>query len=192
VTDQTGGALAFARHRRKYALVERERRFLLASPPEAAPGTEARKIVDRYIVATRLRLRRVEPGSGPPELKLTQKVPAGQPGPVQELISTIYLSQTEYDVLAALPADVLSKTRYSVPPLGIDVFDAPRQGLVLAEAEFPDDDALAAFEPPAGIVAEVTADARFTGGQLARAQRGDLLSWLADYGIKPAAGDRAP
>ncbi len=93
-------------------------------------------ITDRYLVGTRLRLRRAVFPDGDCELKLTQKVPLPRPGGVQGLITNTYLSPTEYDLLASLPAAVLSKTRCSVPPLGVDVFDGPLRGLVLAEAEF--------------------------------------------------------
>jgi hypothetical protein len=34
---------------------------------------------------------------------------------------------------AALPAEMLSKKRLSVPPLSIDVFDPPLRGLVMAD-----------------------------------------------------------
>jgi CYTH domain-containing protein len=80
---------------------------------------------------------------------------------------------------------VLSKTRFSVPPLGIDVFDPPLHGLILAEAEFTTDEAALSFRPPASCIAEVTGDARFTGGHLVQADRQDLLAWLAEYGIEP-------
>ena len=41
----------------KYAVVERERRFLVSKLPDVAH--ERRRIVDRYISGTRLRLREV-------------------------------------------------------------------------------------------------------------------------------------
>jgi CYTH domain-containing protein len=173
--------------RGKYARVERERRFLLAGPPSAAAVTASRRITDRYLPGTRLRLRRVDySGSGARELKLTQKVPAARPGLVQGLITSIYLSAAEYDLLASLPAEVLSKRRLSVPPLGIDVFDPPLHGLVMADAEFSTDEAARSFPLPPAAVAEVTEDARFTGGSLVRARRRELLAWLADYGIELA------
>ncbi|MER6288416.1 hypothetical protein [Streptomyces sviceus] len=143
-------------------------------------------ITDRYLVGTRLRLRRAErPDVDGCELKLTQKVPADRAGAVQGLITNTYLSPAEYDLLASLPAAVLFKTRFSVPPLGVDVFDGPLQGLVLAEAEFTSDEEALAFVPPAECVAEVTDDARFTGGRLVGASREDLVAWLAEYGIRP-------
>ena len=111
-------------------------------------------------------------------------MPAGRPGAVQGLITTAYLSRAEYEVLARLPAEVLGKTRLSVGPLGIDVFDPPLDGLVMADAEFSTDEAAQAFRQPPEAVAEVTDDARFTGGSLVRTRRHDLLAWLAEYGIE--------
>ena len=168
----------------KYARVERERRFLLAAAPTEGITTR-RQITDRYLLGTRLRLRRAcNPDTGSCELKFTQKLPAEQPGYVQGLITNTYLSAAEYDLLATLPAAVLSKTRLSLPPLGIDVFDPPLHGLVLAEVEFATDDQARSFHPPLESVAEVTDDPRFTGGSLVQAHRRELLGWLADYGIR--------
>ncbi len=182
MTGQAGSARGAAAGG-KYARVERERRFLMAAAPIEGI-TQRRQITDRYILGTRLRLRRVRDlATGSCELKFTQKLPAEQPGHVQGLITNTYLSPAEYDLLATLPAAVLSKTRLSVPPLGVDVFSPPLHGLVLAEAEFETDEQARSFRPPLEPLAEVTDDARFTGGSLVKAHRHDLLAWLADYGI---------
>jgi hypothetical protein len=63
--------------------------------------------------------------------KLTQKIPAldGWPG----LISTTYLNEEEFALLSTLPGSAQRKTRYSIPPFGVDVFDPPLVGLILAE-----------------------------------------------------------
>ncbi|WP_051450726.1 hypothetical protein [Actinospica robiniae] len=115
----------------KYAQIERERRFLLAVAPDEGI-TRQRRITDRYLLGTRLRLRPVcdletacDLESGVCELKFTQKVLAGEPGHVQGLITNTYLSEAEYDLLATLPAAMLAKTRLSIPRLGVDVFDPP-------------------------------------------------------------------
>jgi CYTH domain-containing protein len=108
----------------------------------------------------------------------------GQQAAVQGLITNTYLSAVEYDVLVSLSAVVLTKTRFSVPPLGVDVFEPPLHGLVLAEAEFTSDEAARAFVPPQECVAEVTDDVRFTGGKLVGASRRDLLARLTEYGIR--------
>jgi CYTH domain-containing protein len=170
------------RPRDKYAPAERERRFLLSAPPAAGEVLVTRRLTDRYLTGTRLRLRHSQRlDTGEVELKLTQKVPLQAPGPVQGWITNTYLSPDEYDVLATLAAVTLSKTRYSVPPLGIDVFDGHLAGLVMAEAEFDSDDDCRAFTPPPRCLHEVTTDPRFTGGRLVHATRPELLAWLNDY-----------
>ena len=95
-------------------------------------------------------------------------MPAGRRGFIQGLITNTYLSAAEYDLLASLPAEVLSKTRLSVPPLSIDVFNPPLHGLVLADVEISTDEAAYSFLLPPAAIAEVTDDARFTGGSLVR------------------------
>ena len=167
----------------KYALVERERRFLLAGPL-AEPSIGVVAITDRYLTGTRLRLRRSAAATQQGEevvSKLTQKIPS--PGGGSGLITTIYLNEEEYRSLAVLPAAVLHKTRHSVPPLGIDVFDGHLSGLFMAEAEFPSDEEMVEFSPASFVIAEVTGDQRFTGGHLVTATRDDLAEALADYGL---------
>ena len=141
----------------KYAQVERERRFLLDHMPPGTRTAEGRRIVDRYLTGTTLRLRHMSDHHGH-DYKFTQKIPAAHPGPAQGVITSIYLSDAEYDLLANLPAETLTKTRYSVPPFGIDVFSPPLNGLVLAEIEFNTDVDLLAFQPPRQVIAEVTRD----------------------------------
>lgn len=122
---------------------------MLSAPPPVPTVRTTRRITDRYLTGTRLRLRRVQHmDSGDWQYKLTQKLPADQPGPVQGLITNMYLNRTEYDLLSALPAAVLTKTRLSVPPLGIDVFDGHLHGLIIAEAEFTTDATAHAFAVP--------------------------------------------
>jgi CYTH domain-containing protein len=169
----------------KYARIERERRFLMGALPDG-PCVRRATIADRYIEGTRLRLRRsveVTAAGTTTARKLTQKIPSPEGG--LGLITTFYLDETEYEVLAAAPAAVLTKTRYSVPPLGVDVFDGRLAGLVMAEVEFDRADEEARFPVPAGTVAEVTLDASFSGGALATTDRSELLVWLARFGLQP-------
>jgi CYTH domain-containing protein len=171
----------------KYARRELERRFLLATVPEGwREVARTTVIVDRYLEGTRLRIRRATEGDRV-VYKLTQKIPGehGSPG----LITTMYVSEEEHARLSVIPARVLSKTRLSVPPFGVDVFDfsfsfpLPGAGLVLAEAEFETEEQMRLLSPPAWSVAEVTLDPRFTGGSLASSSRDELAAWLCEFGI---------
>lgn len=164
-----------------YARIERERRFLLASFPSDAKVVRVRRIVDHYIEGGGLRLRRQSDDGGSIQFKLTQKVPARSTGYQQGFITTMYLSGEEYDLFAQLPATVLQKTRYSIPPFGIDVFEGPLERLILAEAEFDSAEDAEALTIPAFISREVTGDDRFTGGRLIHASREEIRAWLLEY-----------
>ena len=170
-----------------YARPERERRFLLARRPGGAVQ-KITCIVDRYLAGTRLRLRQMietRDNTSRTYYKLTQKVPAPDGGP--GLLSTIYLNVEEYSVFAALPAAVLRKTRYSVPPFGVDAYEPPLSGLFIAEVEFDSDAAMNSFSPPSWVVAEVTVDSRFAGGHLVTMQSVDLSGLLSSFGLLPTA-----
>jgi len=166
----------------KYARIERERRFLLGRFP-SADVVRIRHITDRYIDGTLLRLREQTDDDAPPMFKLTQKIRARANGAQQGLITSIYLTEGEFRLLAQLPGKMFSKVRYSVPPFGIDVFEGTLQGLRLAEAEFNSAAEADALVVPEFMLHEVTDDERFTGGQLVCAPRMNVEKWLAEYGM---------
>jgi len=172
---------------RKYGRIEWERRFLLDRFPRGAVVTRVRRITDRYIEGTSLRLRQQTDSDGTTIFKLTQKLGDQAERARQGLITTMYLIDVEFSVLAKLPARALTKTRHSVPPFGIDVFEGVLRGLVMAEAEFNSATEAAALTLPFFIRQEVTEDPRFTGGSLVAAARQEVESWLAQHGIKLTA-----
>ena len=167
----------------KYARAEIERRFLLAGVPDGEDVRTVHEIDDRYIDATRMRLRRMAEVGGPTVLKLTQKLPGPDGQGRLGALTTLYLSEDEYAALAALPAAPLSKSRLSIAGYGVDVFRGHLDGLVLAEAEFASVQEAAALRPASFCRAEVTADRRFTGGELVRASRAQVRAWTAEYGV---------
>lgn len=167
----------------KYARIERERRFLLNHFPGNENVVRVRRLLDRYIDGTTLRLRKQSEDNGPVVFKLTQKIPARSGGAQQGLITSMYLTEGEYGVLEKLPAKTLSKTRYSIPPFGVDVFEGALRGLLLAEAEFASAAEASALAIPSFIAQDVSNDDRFTGGQLVHATQQDVRTWLSEYGI---------
>jgi hypothetical protein len=140
------------------------------------------EITDHYLTGTRLRLRRsVDPTGGTPTVyKLTQKAPGVDGAPT--LNTNTYLTEDEYTLLRRLGGDAIRKTRHSVPPLGVDVFEPPLAGLVIAEAESESEAELMAFAGPADALAEVTADDRLTGGRLACTTKEQLTALLGEFG----------
>jgi CYTH domain-containing protein len=167
----------------KYARIEWERRFLVGRFPPDAHVTAVRRIIDRYIEGTTLRLRGQTDSAGNARFKLTQKLPRLEGGAQQGLITTMYLTAAEYEVFASLPAREIAKTRHSVPSFGVDVFEGELDGLVMAEAEFNSAAEATALALPSFVLHEVSSDVRFTGGRLATASRDELAQWLAAYGI---------
>ncbi|NNL67680.1 MAG: hypothetical protein HKP30_15625, partial [Myxococcales bacterium] len=93
----------------KYAKIEFERRFLLAEIPaglDAAAGF--RRIDDRYLRGTSLRLRRVSDSRGSViERKLNQKLPHDPPRSGLRIVTSVYLDAIDFELLAQLPADTL-------------------------------------------------------------------------------------
>ncbi|MCI5649732.1 MAG: CYTH domain-containing protein [Fusicatenibacter sp.] len=68
---------------------------------------------------------------------------------------------------------VLSKTRYLIPFLDnltieLDLFDAPYEGLALAEVEFPDETSANSFVPPEWFGEDVTYSAAYHNSTLSR------------------------
>jgi hypothetical protein len=171
----------------KYAKPERERRWLLGAPPDLTGSVAEAAITDLYFTGTRLRLRRSEDRRGVASTvyKLTQKVPGASGG--SGLITNVYLTAEEYELLTRVGGDSISKLRYSVPPCGIDVFDPPHDGLVLAEAEFTTDHEASSFASPTWALTEVTRDERFSGGRLACTGHEQLVALLAAFGVEPPA-----
>lgn len=156
----------------KYALTERERKFLLRELPE--PLTRASQHVqiwDNYITNTRLRLRKIRvPETRKYILKLTQKF-APEPGDLaRTTITNTYLSPAEYAVLSIFEGNEIRKNRYPYEfdgrTYGIDVFLGGLWGLMMAEISFETDEEMQAFTPPPFVFREVTHDETFAGGNL--------------------------
>lgn len=153
----------------KYARIENERRFLL--PPMDGElmdmNLPRRFILDNYITGTNLRLREVD-DEGKKLYKLTKKTSLS---PGREVITTIYLSQDEYQLLGKLPAVLVSKVRflmaYNELTIGIDSYANEDDELLLAEVEFETEEQMNAFEMPIPYQTEVTGKDEFSGFALA-------------------------
>ncbi len=166
----------------RYARVERERRWLLATLPELSGAPMA--ITDQYLVGTRLRLREVVEAETVVR-KLGHKVRLD--ADAEEVACTnFYLDDAEWAFLSGLPAQVLHKQRWRVVRDGrrvaVDVFDGRLAGLFLAEIDRgsgPDLGLPAGFD----AVAEVTFEEAFTGAALAATSRTELVAAAAKFGV---------
>ncbi len=137
---------------------------------------------DKYLQNSRLRLRVLtDSDSGRRTIKLTKKFESDSP--YFQRIGRILLSPGEYEVFDALPGDRLQKTRHYHVHQGrvfsIDVFEGKLEGLVLCETETEGLEDLMSIQPPAYVRYEVTEDPFFTGGNLCRTTRSELLRKLS-------------
>ncbi|HEV2885665.1 MAG TPA: hypothetical protein VGX49_02030 [Jatrophihabitans sp.] len=143
----------------RYSRAERERRWLVASVP--AGSGQPRRIEDRYLEGTSLRLRRVEDAEAV-VFKLGQKIRADPDDPFLVRVTNLYLTAEEYRRLSVLPAAVLVKTRrlvrHGAASFAVDEFEGRLRGLVLAETDLaetePAETDLAETEPAEGVRAE--------------------------------------
>ncbi|WP_137121602.1 hypothetical protein [Segeticoccus rhizosphaerae] len=149
----------------KYAVIERERRYVLARLPDGVSAV--REIVDRYLVNTRLRLREVRESDGTVVRKLAHKVRLTD-GPAEVASTNFYLDEQEWAVLVALPARVLRKRRHLVRRDGTLVaIDEHEDGTLVAEiddGEHPSQDVPEWLD----ILEDVSDQERWTGAHLAR------------------------
>ena len=169
----------------KYAVVERERRWLLSSVPDLA-GAEVALVTDRYVTGSRLRLREVSSADGTTVRKLNHKVRLG-PDASEVASTSVYLDDAEWALLLDLDAAVLRKRRHRVAVAGrwvaVDVLAGACEGIVLAEVD--GGDAVPADLPATWpVLAEVTLDEAFTGAGLAAASREQVVARAASYGLR--------
>ena len=136
----------------KYSLVEIERRwFVDTTKLPSLEGESFSDIEDRYILATRTRLRKVVTPGKEPIYKLCKKY--GTTGPFTEPITNIYLTPTEHGVYASLGARVVTKRRYRIAGGVLDVFTDgtdPR-----FEVEFASLEEASSYQPPEFVTEEL-------------------------------------
>ena len=168
VSAEAAAAIGFPKL--KYAWVERERRWLCRDLPDRKV-LSADRITDLYVTGTQLRLREAVPLHGGPTMRrLTRK---GDLAAETRLLTSIYLTEAEFGLLAGLPGRRLVKVRHRLEGVAVSVdrFEGPLAGLVLAEKEFDTAAELAAFPDPDFALREVTGDPRYGGGALSLAER---------------------
>jgi CYTH domain-containing protein len=177
----------------KYTRVEYERRFLVSPQADWRSAVEpySKTFEDKYLQHSRLRLRILtDSDTGRLLIKLTKKLESESP--YFQTIGRILLSPGEYEVLDALPGDRLRKTRYYHIDRGrvfsIDVFEGELDGLVLCETEAEGLEKLMSIQLPAFASHEVTEDPFFTGGNLCRTTRAELVRKLSSFSHLPRAG----
>lgn len=149
----------------KCAVVERERRFLVARLPDGVHGTK--EISDRYVIGTRMRLREVREIDGTVVRELGHKVRVGE-GPAEVACTNFYVNADEWTVLLTLPALTVHKKRHMIQRDGWTLaVDEHGDGTLVAEI---DDGDQPSSDVPGwlDVLEDVSEDERWTGAALAR------------------------
>lgn len=171
----------------KYSLQEWERRYLVRQMPPTSFLIGSKIIHDRYLPGTHLRLRQVRCQDGRDIWKLTRKWRIEDSNPLCSQITTIYLSEYEYQVLVSGPFSAISvgdiqKQRFSYQvanqKYAVDQFLGPLAGLLLAEIEDEAHHIERLTVPPDFAEREVTYDPAFSGGSLAHLTRDQAQAFL--------------
>ena len=153
----------------KYALVERERKFLISPDHININGLPYKHITDHYILNTAIRFRMVTDGNGT-TYKLTKKTPLNKTG--EQQITTIYLSREEYLLLNSFECIAVEKTRHLVAAgplvIGLDRYTNLSEELWIAEIEFATQVEMNNFQMPLTYIREVTTSPEFNGFELAK------------------------
>jgi CYTH domain-containing protein len=170
----------------KYTRTVCERRFLVPQDTNWKDGLAPynKRLDDRYIHGTRLRLRKqTDSDTGRQLIKLTKKFESDSAR--YQSVSRILLSPEEYQLLSRLEADCIRKTRhyhdYRGHVFSIDVFEGELAGLLLCEIESEDMKEVMDVQPPPYVGSEVTEDVFFTGGNLCRVSREELSRKLSEF-----------
>ena len=149
----------------KYAVVERERRYLVGGLPDGVEETW--EILDRYIIGTKMRLREVRKPDGTITHKLGHKVRLGD-GTREVACTNFYLDEAEWALVGQLPSRTLHKRRHIIRRDGFRVaIDEHADGTLVAEiddGERPSD----LIPTWLTVIEDVTDDEQWTGSRLAR------------------------
>lgn len=151
----------------KYSLIEIEMRWLVdkSKLPDIS-SLKRIEVTDKYFSETRTRLRSmIDTSTNEVIFKLTKKY--GKISPYSEPITTLYLSEYEYDLYNKMDGNILRKNIYHYyfkeKKFLIEIFTEPAVDFVLLEAEESSEEALHQLPVPEFVIRDVTAEKKFEG-----------------------------
>lgn len=157
----------------KYGKYEYERVYLLNNNCLSEQTIEkAKRIKDKYLDGTNLRLRKVVEEKST-QYKLTQKEKLTPEKKGVLRINTLYISEAAFFKLNALGGFTIEKTRYIIQigdtNIGVDEIKLGHKSLFIAEVEFDSELKMRNFTMPLNYLAEITSQKEYSGFELARA-----------------------
>jgi CYTH domain-containing protein len=177
--------------------LERELTFLINELPADLAKFPSKIIEDNYVPRESkhpvVRIRR-----NGDKLMITKKQPAntkeGTDGDAtRQTEHTIPLTRNEYDALSSYDGKKFIKRRFAYEVNGhiaeLDVYLSDLTGLAVIDFEFDSDVAMANFQKPEFVGADISHDETLTGGMLCGKTYTDIAEHLrAEYGYEPVQG----
>jgi len=156
----------------KYGKHEFERTYLLSKDCLIGNKIDSTKrIKDKYIEGTSLRLRRVV-GENYITYKLTKKEKLNPPKRGILKINTLYLSKEEYERISHLDGIEIEKERYVIKvdqtKIGIDRVILNDRSIYIGEIEFETENQMNAFKMPFPYFEEITGNDKYSGYEIAK------------------------
>lgn len=147
--------------------MEIERKYLVTSPPDDYRSYPSHQIEQAYLCTEPVvRIRRQDD-----EYWLTYK----SKGLLVREEYNLPLTESAYrHLIAKADGTILTKRRYRIPladtglTIELDVFSGIYEGLMLAEVEFPDEEAALSFTPPAWFGRDVTFSGEYQNSRLSQ------------------------
>jgi len=162
-------------------MIELEKTYLLKDFPPGLSDCQYKDLLDIYIPfeSDHAHLRVRKHGESMVIMK-KELIDPNDLSSQQE--SVIHLSQDEFEVLSQVPGKRIHKHRYYLPYkwiiLEVDVFQDDLSGLILVDAEFPDEKTKKAFNMPDFCLCEVTQEVMFAWGLLCGKSYDDIAEKL--------------
>ena len=156
----------------KYGKYEYERSYLLDSDCLRDKDVkETKKITDKYLSDTKLRLRVVVKNKET-IYKLTQKEELNPAKKGILKINTLYLSQAEFEKINIIEGIEIEKTRHLIEidqiKIGVDRINLNGKELFIAEVEFETEVEMNTFSMPLPHMKEITGIEKYSGYEIAK------------------------
>jgi CYTH domain-containing protein len=145
-------------------MTEIERKWLVSEPPAEALAAPSERIDQGYLA--------IQEDGG--EARIRRKgerylLTVKSKGTLSRSEHEIELSAAQFESLwPATEGRRVEKTRHTLGPIELDVYEGQLAGLQLAEVEFDSEEAAAGYQPPPWFGAELTDDPRYKNSSLAR------------------------
>lgn len=156
--------------------MEIERKFLINNTPDNLSSHKNYEIEQAYLSDSPVVRIRKRISDNNEEYFLTVKTSGML---AREEVETAISAATYNNFMAEAKGNIITKQRYILPLFDglkaeLDIFKGVFEGVIMAEVEFPDEDAAKKFTPPVFFSDEVTFDSRFHNSRMSNMSENEI------------------